>query len=103
LPSFQRIVKAAPSMNQMPSSGKTSSGGGSSTFQGAGGTGHWSTVAATSFFASSTRAAPLEFVRIPTPTLSAGETYTAAMKPGIEPPWPARMRSPSRCSIRPSP
>ena len=61
-------------MNQIPSSGRTSSGGGSSTRHGSGGTGHRSCVAATSFSVTSPSIALLEFVSVAAPILSAGET-----------------------------
>ena len=90
-------------MNQMPSSGTTSSGGGSPIRHVSGATGHSSIVVPTSASPSSPRSASLSFVSAATTTFSFAENESVAMKPGIEPPWPARIRSPSRRSPRPSP
>ena len=44
-----------------------------------------------------------ELVSTTAPMRSGREYTSSARKPGIAPPWPARIRSPRRCSIRPRP
>ncbi len=75
-PSRQRKTIWLPSTHQMPSSGSTSAGGGSSTRHGFGATGHASTVRATSASTSCSIAASLEFVSTAAPTLSSGDMST---------------------------
>ncbi len=60
-------------MNQIPSSGTTSSGGGSPIRHGSGATGHSSIVVRASASPSSPSAASLSFVSTATTTFSFGE------------------------------